>query len=233
MGFVDSAVAPCKEACTPGIFSPLLRWSCRGGTTVFCFLSFLFLEVTKVDEIKDESVSFAAGTVSEGKQLIKSHPNYTCGCPVWSLGKPSFLQDVRTDTEQTVLCRAAATRNVLVEGEKKPLRFLFVLWLALPSVCDYCLIVQGSFISVPLVSSGDVRRLLTHWRPAVAHVSGTVRADEDDRRRRSFGLCIVLSWEDRQKSEWINFITRPFKRRQQKKSSVSHNFLTPEREGQK
>lgn len=58
--------------------------------------------------------------------------------------------------------------------------------------------------------------------PAACIFSGTVHADE--LRWRSVGLCIVLSWEDQQKSEWINFIMRPFQRQQQKKAAFPTTF---------
>lgn len=97
--------------------------------------------------------------------------------------------------------------------------------------CSVTLIIVLQFWGALFLVSSAPPVMLKALDPLAArcvHASGTVRADEQ--RRRSVGLCIVLSWEDRQKSEWINFITSPFKRQQKKKISVSHNFLTPERE---
>lgn len=102
---------------------------------------------------------------------------------------------------------------MLVEEENEKSSFFFIFACIAVSLLflPYSSEELYFFNSVLCGSSGDVNG---SW-PAGGPLCACFR--DSACWWRSVGLCIVLSWEDQQKSEWINFIMRPFQRRQQQK----------------
>lgn len=103
------------------------------------------------------------------------------------------------------------------------------VWLAWPSPCDYCLVVPRSFISVLLSSSGDAKGSWPAGGPLCACFRDSACWWVTTKKRWPLHSFIM----GRSAKVRVDKLHYESLWGSTKKSSVSHNFLTPEREGQK